>query len=85
MFLTEQPYLLKESAGSTKTHECNTSSDIYMKSLTDYIEYPKEEEKKIKTFIIQSLVSQNRSSAPRIKIMMTALLLVIPKTWFILI
>ena len=84
MFLTEQPYLLKESAGSTKTHECNTSSDIYMKSLIDYIEYPKKEEK-IKTPIIQSLVSQNRSSAPRIKIMMTALLLVIPKTWFILI
>ena len=55
-----------------------------MKSLIDYIEYPKKEEK-IKTFIIQSLVSQNRSSAPRIKIMMTALLLVIPKTWFILI
>lgn len=84
MFLTEQPYLLKESVGSTKTHECNTSSDIYMKSLIDYIEYPKEEEK-IKTSIIQSLVSQNPSSAPRIKIITTALLLVIPKTWFILI
>ena len=84
MFLTEQPYLLKESVGSTKTHECNTSSDIYMKSLIDYIEYPKEEEK-IKTSIIRSLVSQNPSSAPRIKIITTALLLVIPKTWFILI
>ena len=84
MFLTEQPYLLKESVGSTKTHECNTSSDIYMKSLIDYIEYPKEEEK-IKTSVIQSLVSQNPSSAPRIKIITTALLLVIPKTWFILI
>ena len=84
MFLTEQPYLLKESVGSTKTHECNASSDIYMKSLIDYIEYPKDEEK-IKTSIIQSLVSQNPSSAPRIKIITTALLLVIPKTWFILI
>ena len=53
MFVSEQMYLLKQSAGTP-----NTNSDNYIKSLEEQICYFKEESK-IKSSIIQSLVHQN--------------------------
>ena len=51
MFVTDQLYLLKQSVGSTKTLEYNTSSDFHIKSLIKQIDYLKEE-KKTKNYII---------------------------------
>ena len=54
--------MLKQSVGSTKAPEYNPSSDFYIKSLIEQIEYLKEENK-IKNSVIQSLLHQNPSSA----------------------
>ena len=53
MFVTDQLYLLKRSVGNPKTPEfnCNSKSDIHIKSLIEQIHYLKEENKMKNSFI----------------------------------